>query len=138
MIVVDASIAVSWFLADEHDSYAISVLTAIDKSEKLFVPSLWFLELTNAMIVAERRKRIDRTTRLDVLEQVRHLPLKIAPSPSSLSLPELQAIAVEHGLSAYDAEYLRIAKNARLPLATLDRSVRKAASRERIPLFQAP
>ena len=46
MIVVDTSVAASWFLADELDPYAITVLEALNEAHEMLVPSLWLLELT--------------------------------------------------------------------------------------------
>ncbi len=137
MIVVDCSVAAAWYLQDEMEPYAVGVLEALNREAKLFVPSLWLLELTNTLLVAERRGRLTRSARIAALNQVRSLPLKIAPSPTVFSLTNLQELAGRHGLSAYDAEYLRVAKESAFPLATLDRSLRRAAAGEKVPLFAA-
>ncbi len=136
MIVVDNSVAVSWFLADELDPYAVAVLDAISETHEMLVPSLWLLEFVNTMLVAERRGRIEATTRIDALERVKSLPLRIASSPTVFSLEVLQTLAHAHSLSAYDAEYLRIAREKDLPLATLDSSLRHAALQESVALFE--
>ena len=136
MIVVDTSVAASWFLADELDPYAIAVLEALNEAHEMLVPSLWLLELVNTMLVAERRGRISRKAHLDALQRVKGLPLRIAPSPTVFSLNILRTIARRRRLSAYDAEYLRIAKETALPLATLDSSLRKAAGKESVKVFE--
>lgn len=136
MIVVDNSVAVSWFLADELDPYAVTVLKALGETQEMLVPPLWFLEFVNMMLVAERRGRIQSDIRLDAMERLKSLPMRVAPSPTVFSVEVLHTLAHRHSLSAYDAEYLRIAKEMRLPLATLDRSLRDAAVRESIALFE--
>ena len=44
-------------------------------------------------------------------------------------------LAERHGLSVYDAAYLDIASRRKIPLATLDRELRDAASDEEIQLL---
>ena len=93
------------------------------------------LEIVNTMLVAERRGRISHKAHLDALQRVKGLPLRIAPSPTVFSLEILRTMARRCRLSAYDAEYLRIAKETALPLATLDGSLRKAARQESVKVF---
>jgi predicted nucleic acid-binding protein len=55
-----------------------------------------------------------------------------------LSLDEVGRVALEsldHGLSAYDMIYLRIARDHQLRLATLDRAMRDAAHRMHVDLL---
>ncbi len=55
--ILDASVAVSWAFADETDDYSGQVLAALAQVAAL-VPSLWFLEVGNALVVAERCGRL--------------------------------------------------------------------------------
>lgn len=129
-IVVDASVAASWLLADEVSPYAESVLDAMQRGEPTFVPSLWPLEVANILFNAERRKRIDRKHRNAALDQVERLPVSIVAGPSLGDLQLIRALAEKHQLTAYDAEYLRVAKELNLSLATLDKNLLAAAKRE--------
>ena len=56
-IVVDASVALAWFFPDDASEYADGVLVAL-AGRKVIVPAVWVLEITNAVLVAERRKRV--------------------------------------------------------------------------------
>jgi hypothetical protein len=56
-VVVDASVALAWWLPDETSLYADDVLVAL-RGNTVIVPSLWSLELANAVLVGERRKRL--------------------------------------------------------------------------------
>jgi predicted nucleic acid-binding protein len=49
----------------------------------------------------------------------------------------LLALAEQHGLTSYDAAYLSLAQRNRLPLATLDDDLRKAAAIAGVPLVTA-
>ena len=49
---------------------------------------------------------------------------------------DVHRLAVEHGLSGYDAAYLKLAIRQGLPLATLDEDLKKAAQNAAVELFQ--
>ena len=54
--VLDCSIALAWYFADEADPYADSVWNAL-ACFPVAVPSLWPLEVANALVMDERRGR---------------------------------------------------------------------------------
>ena len=57
-IVLDASIALQWFLEDETDrKYSLEILASLAEARAI-VPSLWFYEVGNGLLMAHRRKRI--------------------------------------------------------------------------------
>lgn len=130
MIVVDASLTAAWFLADEMSPAAGRALEHLADSQKMLVPALWLWEMTNILLTAERRKRISSRAAQEALEEIKALPLRVAPPPAVFALPDLQRIAKTRRLSAYDAEYLRLAGEHGAPLATLDRSLIRAARAE--------
>ncbi|HEV3302289.1 MAG TPA: type II toxin-antitoxin system VapC family toxin, partial [Planctomycetaceae bacterium] len=56
--VLDASLALQWFLEDEADrKYSLAVLASLSEKRAL-VPMLWFYEVGNGLLMAYRRKRI--------------------------------------------------------------------------------
>jgi predicted nucleic acid-binding protein len=136
-MVIDASIAAGWFLMDEVSDYADGVLERMQRGEPAFVPSLWPLEIANVLFNAERRRRIDKKHRDAALDQIAHLPVTISAGPMLADLKTLRMLAEKHQLSAYDAEYLRVAKQMGLRLATQDKSLAAAAKREKILLADA-
>jgi predicted nucleic acid-binding protein len=126
-LVVDCSVALPWFLEDERTRFTDDLLDAIDRSE-YWAPSLWRIEMLNGLLMAERRRRINRSWRLESVAQVARLNVRIDPA-----LPHVAAIdglAERHGLSAYDAAYLELAKRHGFALATLDRELAQAAAAE--------
>jgi predicted nucleic acid-binding protein len=128
-LVVDCSVTLPWFLEDERSKFTDDLLDAIDRSE-YWAPSLWRIEMLNGLLMAERRKRIDRPWRIASVEQVARLNVRVDPA-----LPRVSAIgelAERHRLSAYDAAYLELAKRLDFAMATLDRDLVKAAAAEGI------
>lgn len=53
--VLDASVALAWFLDQPVPAYAQRVRTALLKGERAAVPSRWHLEMANGFAVSERR-----------------------------------------------------------------------------------
>jgi predicted nucleic acid-binding protein len=94
------------------------------------VPSLWRVEFANALINAERRSRMTRERRRAVLAHAEHLPLRVDVEQASLSV--LSDIADAHSLTAYDAISFELALRRKLPLATLDTALVKAARAARL------
>lgn len=134
-VVVDASVALAWGFPDEGNAYADGVLDSLE-GYALVVPGLWVLEIVNALLVGERRKRIRQAqvrrflTLLDGLNIVENHP------GVENALHSLLPLGREHGLSAYDTTYLDLAIREGLPLATLDESLRKAAKTAGIAIFR--
>ena len=56
-IVIDASVALAWCFDDEATEGTRALLDRFEH-ERGEVPSLWHLELANALAVAERNRRI--------------------------------------------------------------------------------
>ena len=131
-ILIDASVVASWLLEDETSVIAQKVFVELRSGVPAFAPSLWLLEVTTLLFNAERRKRIDRRQRDDAFERVSRLPITILNAPTFSDLPILRLYAEKYQLTAYDAEYLRVAKEQKLILATLDGNLLAAAKREKI------
>lgn len=125
--VLDASLALQWFLEDETDrQYSLGVLASLAE-KRAVVPILWFYEVGNGLLMAYRRKRISLDQIDGFVSRLKALPIEAAPqNPAAvLSLPSL---AQAHGLTNYDAAYLAVAIASNSPLATNDIVLRKAAT----------
>ena len=129
-LVVDASISAAWFLPDEATAFTESVLEATATAD-IWVPTLWVFEMTNLLLSAQRRRRIDAVKRRELITAASALRLKVDREP--VTLLELDAIASRHALSAYDAAYLELAMRRRLPIATLDQALQRAMNDAGIP-----
>ena len=125
--VLDASLALQWFLEDEADrKYSLSVLASLAEKSAL-VAVLWCYEVGNGLLMAYRRKRISFDQADGFLTRWKALPIDAA-RPNPLEIFALPALAHKHGLSNYDAAYLAVALSSNLPLATADRDLRRAAT----------
>jgi hypothetical protein len=82
ILAVDASVAMSWCFPDEADRYAYAVLDALPDSTAM-APSLWPVELANALAMGERRKRITRSDTTRFLILIAALPIDIDSETSA-------------------------------------------------------
>ncbi len=125
--VLDASLALQWFLEDEADrKYSLAVLASLSEKHAL-VPMLWFYEVGNGLLMAYRRKRIALDQIDGFLMRLKALPIQAAQQTPAEIL-ELPALAQVRGLTNYDAAYLAVAKRFGVPLATTDKDLRNAAA----------
>ena len=129
--VLDASVAVAWLLSEKTASKAERALLRLEDEEAL-VPHLWHLELRNGLLVASRRGRLTADELTERLNALRGLPIRTDTEPD---LTLAFVLAEKHGLSFYDAVYLELAIRHSAPMATLDRTLARAADAEGLPLI---
>ena len=132
--VVDNSVVMAWGL-DESSRYADAIMDLVSEAEVL-VPGIWPLEFANALLVAERRKRLSEAESTRLKELVLEIPITIVSEPVSRILSDILALAREFGISCYDASYLDLAMREAVPLATIDNALREAARRCRVTVMK--
>lgn len=122
MIVIDASIALASALQEREHADVSAALDYVGE-HGAYVPGGFQSEVANGLLQAERRKRLTETEITEALGNILALPLTVElPDPHVVI-----SLARAHGLTCYDASYLAIALQLRVPLATLDDHLRRAA-----------
>jgi predicted nucleic acid-binding protein len=101
----------------------------------LFSP-VWALEITNAVLVAERRRRVKQADVRRFVELLGGLTIIEQSQTVTHTVSSVLPLAREYGLSAYDAAYLDVAVRKRAPLATLDSTLEKAGRSAGIKIFR--
>jgi predicted nucleic acid-binding protein len=135
-LVLDASLTLQWFLEDEAGrEYGLRVLASLS-TKRAAVPILWFYEVGNGLLMANRRKRITPEQIDGFLSRLKALPIDAAQQVPSEIL-ELPALAQKHGLTNYDSAYLALAMRLNLPLATTDAELRRAATAAGVEVLTA-
>jgi predicted nucleic acid-binding protein len=134
-LVLDTSIAIAWCIKDEADPYADSIARGLAHT-RAYVPSIWPLEVSNALLIAERRKRSTEAETAQWTQFLAALPLAIDNPPLPLVFTAIVSLGRTHGLTAYDAAYLELALRRGLPIATLDGKLKTAASKVGVKLYQ--
>jgi predicted nucleic acid-binding protein len=125
-LVIDCSVAASWYLPDEANDYTESILDYV-ANNGAWVPSLWYVELMNVLLMAEKRKRVRNEDIDSSLIEIIKLPLHVDNTNNSDWMQRIALLSRQHMLTAYDATYLELAIRKSSPLATQDRQLIKAA-----------
>jgi len=133
-VVLDASVALAWALPDEGTPRAEALLEQKMDKTVFWVPPLWWYEVTNALLVAVRRRRLKDHDRLEILELYGMLPIQTDITLNEGIMSHVYTIAKEYTLSVYDASYLELARRKRVKLATLDEKLSFAAGQADIDL----
>jgi predicted nucleic acid-binding protein len=135
--VLDASVALSWCFPDdptENTPYSRAILERIQETDAV-VPEIWPFEIANGIYVASSRR--NRITETDVLEYIRllgSLPIRVVRGEWLKNIA-LESLARKDNLAAYDVAYLDLALRERLPLATSDQELIKAAVAEGVAIL---
>ena len=123
--VVDASVAIKWFLPEPHDDCAARLRS---EGTDLEAPDLLYAEIGNALWKRVRRGELTRAAAERIIAAVSRLPIEVHPS-RLLSGAAFQ-IACATGLTAYDSLYLATALLTDGRLVTADRRLFETAARK--------
>ena len=126
--VLDSSVALALSLPDEKSDEADVFFNGLGGQDLFWVPALWWYEVANALISAQRRNRLTERDRNRLTELFRKLPIQTDTVPDVEAMYRFQSLAIEHRLSVYDAAYLELAQRRGIGLATLDQRLRAACA----------
>ena len=128
--VVDASVVVAWALQEIH-AVATLALARLE-NDRAIVPTLWWFEVRNGLVVNERRGRIHELRTSEFLQELARIAVLVDTAPVEA---HVLGLARRHRLTVYDAAYLELAVRRSLPLATLDVPLAQAARAEAVQLI---
>ncbi len=134
--VADASVAIAWVHPGQATPETNAVLDGLAAGDALIVPSLWPLEVANALTVLWRRRKLTADETRSALDIIQRLPVTIDHEAASIAFTRLVGLASDYALTVYDATYLELASRRRLLLATNDGRMKRAARRAGISLWK--
>jgi predicted nucleic acid-binding protein len=133
--VADASVTLPWCFQDEATAWTDSLLDRLRGGDRIAVPAHWPTEISNGLLMALRRKRIQPGRPELFWEELAVLPIDVEPPLTPSQAKAVLVLCEQHGLTVYDAVYLELAKRKGLSLATLDSAILKAARLEGVLLM---
>lgn len=135
-VAVDASVALSWILPGEASKLTLALRDrgAAEPNPVLLVPSIFWYEIANALWVAARRHRLDRTLAHAAVGAL----LDYGFETWMPDITECIDVAFKCGVAVYDASYLQLSKETNSTLWTIDKSMSKAAMALGIPVEPVP
>ena len=128
--VLDASVALKWYLADEdHGEMALDLLNRYLADDlEIIAPSLLEYEVMNGLVVAQRRGRLNKEIVGSAIQGF--LKLGIQSVSVSALYPRILHFCGGYSHSGYDASYLALAEAERIPLITADESLFNAVKKD--------
>ena len=132
--VVDCSVALTW-LFDEESTAATQALLDRLRSETVVVPTLWYLEVSNIVALAERKGRISQMRSAAFLAELSTLDIESDSEGAVNAFSGVLPLCRQHNLTSYDALYLKLTLRRNLPLASLDMDLRKVATQLGVQLL---
>ncbi len=124
LFVVDASVAIKWFLPEIHSDAALRLLA---QEHALHAPDLIFSEFGNVLWKRVRKNEVSKNEANATLEALLTLHLQVQPSQSLI--PLALEIACGENRTVYDSLYLAAAVALQFPLVTADARFYRALSK---------
>ena len=132
--VLDCSVTMAWCFLDEATPPTRKLLERMGP-EAVLVPAWWYIELTNVLVLAEKKARINADQVAEFIALIESLAVEVDNEASQRAFVHLLPLCRAHHLTSYDAIYLDLAIRRQLPLATLDEPLRKAAKKLGVKLL---
>lgn len=133
-LVLHNSATIAWAYFEEGTPAINELFLQISK-HGAWVPSLWRLEVANVLRTGMKKRRHDAAFRTSVLIDLASMDIQVDPSTDHHAWHSTVELADIHNLTLYDAAYLELALRRGLPLASLDRDLRTAATAEGLTLL---
>jgi predicted nucleic acid-binding protein len=126
-LVVDASVAIKWFLPEVHSIAAVRLL---ESHIAFSAPDLILPELGNALWKRIRRGEMTRGDASEIISAMERIGIEITPSMSLLP----PALDLAHALNrtVYDCLYLSLAIARDCQVVTADRKFHSAVNASRV------
>jgi predicted nucleic acid-binding protein len=122
LIVLDASVAVKWFLPEKVETLAPEALALLNRCGKneiqIIVPDLFWVEFASVLWKAIRRGSFPKTSAEAALATLMRFDFPTVPSLKLLE--NAFQIATAHGRTVYDCLYVALAVQTKSQLITAD------------------
>jgi predicted nucleic acid-binding protein len=125
--VFDTSVTMAWCFDDERTDETDALLDRLAAGKAATVPQIWPLEVANVLAQVARKGRISMAKRRQFLAMLESSAISVDVLSARSVFNDVLQLAEKHHLTSYDASYLELSMRTGLPLATLDKALRKAA-----------
>lgn len=127
-LVLDASMALAWLFERQTSIEAACANETLNllANTEAYVPSLWHIEITNGLLVGERRHLITEAQVINYFSKLSELPINTDKANPEKRRDVILSLAREYQLTAYDSVYLDLALRLNATLATFDKKLAQA------------
>ena len=130
--VLDNSVVCGWLLKQQATAYTEAMSLRLT-DDRAIAPALLTWEYANVLRTAVKRGRLTVADAQSAIQLLQRLPIDIDVTPPDAAL--LLSLALQFELTSYDAAYLELGLRLRLPIATQDAELAKAAGAAGIGVF---
>ena len=133
-VVIDASVVLKWYLADEEQGErALGLLDGFVKQKiGLLAPHLLLYEVLNGLLLAGRKGRLLQEQIDPAFEGFLALGILFKdPAPYYARIIQL---GLERSITAYDGAYLALAEGEQVPMITADEKLIRLAGKGLVPI----
>src|ERR1700722_16368410 len=106
--VVDASVGFAWVYPSQATPETDRLLVEVAGGAIVIVPALWFLEISNVLLMAQRRNRLTAIQRKTALEKLTDMQFRVDDEGARNAFGKTSDLAEKYGLTIYDATYLEL------------------------------
>jgi predicted nucleic acid-binding protein len=132
--VLDNTVTMAWCFAEESSEFTETLLRRLASlDDEAVVPALWMYEAVNVVELAVRKGRVSQEKGRAFFESLTDLPILVENLTQPQVFVSVWALASQHKLTAYDASYLELAIRRRLPIASSDTALVRAALAAGVP-----
>jgi predicted nucleic acid-binding protein len=126
--VLDNTVTMAWCFTEEATEFTRTLLSRLSNlTDSAVVPALWLYEVGNVVELAVRKGRIPGEKALAFLEGLADLPIEVENPSRTQVFVTVRMLAGQYQLTGYDAAYLELANRHKLPIASLDKALLRAA-----------
>jgi predicted nucleic acid-binding protein len=127
--VLDCSVTAALFLPDEKSAAVTKTFAGIAEGEDIFVPQLWWYEMSNVLSLAVKRGWLKHAEVIAIIRLLKDYGFDTDVNYGEKYAERLFELSQRYELSAYDATYLELAIRKNAKLATLDDKLGKACEK---------
>jgi predicted nucleic acid-binding protein len=117
VIVVDTNVLIHYWIPGAMTPAALALWR---RDPEWVAPPLWRSEFRNVLTTLCRSQRLPHGA---ALQAVRQAEDQMSRAETEVASDRILTLAFESGRSAYDCEYVALAKELRVPLVTCDRQL---------------
>jgi predicted nucleic acid-binding protein len=125
--VMHVSVSLAWIVPAWATSYTVKILSALSKARPV-VPEIWIVQMADGLATAERQGLFTPPLTTLRLATLRNYPILFDDETHARAWSDTLDLARAHNLSVFDAAYLELALRLKLPLATADSALTRAAN----------
>lgn len=137
ILVLDASMALSWLLKrnDPVEAAQSGEAMSVVRASGAMVPALWYSEVVNVLLLAERQRVIRPDESASYLSSLSIWEIVQDSVHPALCQAQVTHLGRVYELTAYDATYLELAMRHAGTLATFDRKLAAATRAAGVRVF---